>query len=190
MAMAGKERALPHAEKDERAVTYRVRPGVARVYVAAGLLMCAAAVAVLALRPANFGKSYFNVLFYLAAVAIAVLSLLRFKTCRLTLSDDELYFYNGIIDVRRIPLASIERIDFNPEIRIRIHMRSQGRRTVMHRLPNVFSKEDTEEILGRLQREHGIEVRYIEKPGTGSDPEEGLEAAPESCSGAEEGTNG
>lgn len=165
MAMAGKGSVQPNTKRDESAVTYRVRPGVARVYVASGLLMSLVATAVLVVRPASFGKAYFNALFYLAAVAIAVLSVLRHRTCRLTLSGDDLYFYNGIIDVRRIPLDDVDFVEFNPEIRIRIHMRPRGRREIVHRLPNVFSEEDTEKILGQLEREHGIEVRLIEKPG-------------------------
>lgn len=164
MAMASNESAVRAIGHDEDAATYRVRPGVARVYVASGLLMCVVAAVVLIVRPASFGKAYFNVLFYLAAVAIAVLSLLRFKTCRLTLSDEELFFYNGIIDTRRIPVSQIERVEYNPQIRIRIYVRRQGNRTALHRLPNVFSAEDTQAILGRLEAQ-GIEVDYIEKPG-------------------------
>lgn len=142
---------------------YRVRPGVARLYIAAGVLMCAAAGAVLVLQPADFGKTYINYLFYLVAVAIAVLSLIRFRTCRLTIGDSELYFYNGLVDVRHIPLDGVDHVEYNPQIRIRFFMRAPGKRAVVHRLPNVFSEEDTSQILGCLV-EHGIRVEHIEKP--------------------------
>lgn len=183
MAMAG---GATGASRDAGAVTYRVRPGVARLYAATGLFMCAVAVIVVALRPANFGKSYFNLLFYVAAVAIATLSLLRSKTCRLTLADDELYFYNGLVDVRRIPLAAVERVEYNPEIRIRIYMRVRGRRTSLHRLPNVFSERDTAEILSRLGSRPGIEVCRIERPGSKASPT----SADASGREAGEGSNG
>ena len=80
------------------------------------------------------------------------------------MSDEELFFYNGIIDTRRILVSQIERVEYNPQIRIRIYVRRQGNRTALHRLPNVFSAEDTQAILGRLEAQ-GIEVDYIEKPG-------------------------
>lgn len=149
-----------HSIKDD---TYHVRPGVTVVYIASGVLMCIAAGFATALQVADFGKAYINLCFYLAAIVIAALSLTRFKTCRLTLSEKELYFYNGIIDVKRIPIKDIARIEFNPKIRIRVYMNDRGKRSVLYRIPNVFSKQDIQHIFERLETSYGIEIQHIER---------------------------
>jgi hypothetical protein len=126
--------------------------------------MCTVAVVVFVVRPANFDRTYYNALFYFVTIVLAVLSLLRYRTCHLAISPDELYFYNGIIDVRHIPVSQIEHIEFNPQIRLRVFVRRQGNRTTLQRIPNIFSIEDLLEIIGRFEA-CGIECSYIERPG-------------------------
>ncbi len=159
--MASRTLPTPKAKTLNAPATLRVRRDVGIRYFASGLLMCAAAAAVFAIRPAQFGKSYYDLFFYVATAAIALLSIARCKTCNLSISSQELRFYNGIIDTKRIPVSDIERVEYNPEIRIRIYMRSSGRRTVVHKLPNVFSAEETADLLGWLEREHHVPVEHI-----------------------------
>ncbi len=164
MSIASAKIGINGQQKDStKILCCRVRKSVARLYLTSGILMCVVAVAVLVMQSANFDKAYSNFLFYLTVVAIAVLSLVRFKTCRLTIDDVEIFFYNGLVDVRHIQLDKIDHVEYNPEIRLRIYMRSPSKHSVIHRLPNVFSEEDTSNILGCLTT-RGIRIERIEKP--------------------------
>lgn len=87
---------------------------------------------------------------------------MRAWTCRLRIETDEIYFYNGLMDVKHIPLDKIVRIEYNPQIRIRIVLQ---RKDTVIKIPNVFSAEETAEILRTIhRRRRRIQIDYIEKP--------------------------
>lgn len=87
---------------------------------------------------------------------------MRAWTCRLRIETNEIYFYNGLMDVKHIPLDKIVRIEYNPQIRIRIVLQ---RKDTVIKIPNVFSAEETAEILRTIhRRRRRIQIDYIEKP--------------------------
>lgn len=142
--------------------TYRVKESVKRRYLLEGLGSCFLLCVILVVRPAIFNSVKLNVLFYLMVVVLVVLHVLRFKTCQLRVEDQEIYFYNGLTDRKHIALDQIARVEFNPQIRIRIVMK---RKDTVYRIPNVFSNEDTAEILRMIKkRRKTIGIEYIEKP--------------------------
>ena len=66
------------------------------------------------------------------------------------------------MDVKHIPLDKIVRIEYNPQIRIRIVLQ---RKDTVIKIPNVFSAEETAEILRTIhRRRRRIQIDYIEKP--------------------------
>ncbi|MCR4856200.1 MAG: hypothetical protein K5908_08530, partial [Erysipelotrichaceae bacterium] len=67
-----------------------------------------------------------------------------------------------LVYVRHIRYADISKIEYNPEIRIRFYMRD-ARKTEFS-IPNVFTKEDTMEILDTIRKKRKkIEIDFIEK---------------------------
>lgn len=142
--------------------TYRVKESVKQRYLLEGLGSCLLLCCILVVRPAIFNSTKLNVIFYLMVIVLVVLHLLRFKTCQLRVEDKEIYFYNGLTDMKHITLDQIAKVEFNPEIRIRIVMK---RKDTVYRIPNVFSDEDTAEILRTIKkRRKTIVIDYIEKP--------------------------
>ena len=100
-------------------------------------------------------------IFYIVLTGYALLHVLKFKTCRMILKDDELEFHNGMLTVKKIPYNEIRKIEYNPEIPMRVHIKNDKNYT---RILNVFSDEDIKEIFSFIKsRNKKITIDYIDK---------------------------
>lgn len=142
--------------------TYTVRENVKKRYLRIGIGSLGLLAVILIIRPAVFRSPMLNLSFYAMSTMLAGLHLMRGRTCKLRIEADEIYFYNGLLDVKHIPLDKIVRIEYNPQIRIRIVMQ---RRDTVIKIPNVFAPEETAEILKIVSRKRRkIQIEHIEKP--------------------------
>lgn len=145
--------------------TYNIRKDVKRKYDIVGVCAIIIATVAFAFQTAHFRVILYNDIFYIGAFAVAVLLLKRGKKCQLCIDEEEIYFTNGMLDHKHIALNDIELIEYHPQIRIRIYMKKKGSKEIIYRIPNVFSKEDTEEILHKVQtKRRRIKVSHIERP--------------------------
>lgn len=142
--------------------TYTVRENVKKRYLRIGIGSLGLLAMILVIRPAVFRSPSLNLSFYAMSAMLTGLHLMRGRTCKLRIEADEIYFYNGLLDVKHIPLDKIVRIEYNPQIRIRIVMQ---RRDTVIKIPNVFTPEETAEILKTISRKRRkIQIEHIEKP--------------------------
>ena len=89
-----------------------------------------------------------------------MLHVLKFKTCRLILKDDELEFHSGMLSIKKIPYKDIRKIEYNPEILIRFYLKKDERYT---RMLNVFSDSDIEEIFDYIKSKNKrVNIDYID----------------------------
>lgn len=144
--------------------TYRVRESVKRFYYAVGIFFVLVAAAVFLVHPMRYAAGYQNLLVYVFVLMLAALNLLRPKTCRLTVDRERLCFYDGLLGRMSIRLDRISRIEWNPEIRVRVYTGDGKKRA--SKIPNVFPPEDMEEILRTIQkRNRAVKIIYLEPPG-------------------------
>ena len=142
--------------------TYTVRENVKKIYLWIGIGSVSLLMMILVIQPTVFRSPTLNLIFYSICILMAGLHLMGAWTCRLRIETDEIYFYNGLMDVKHIPLDKIVRIEYNPQIRIRIVLQ---RKDTVIKIPNVFSAEETAEILRTIhRRRRRIQIDYIEKP--------------------------
>jgi hypothetical protein len=93
---------------------------------------------------------------------MAAMHLVRPKTCRLEINDEELYFNDGLLNRTTIPLDLIKSIDYHPDLKFRFTLKKHHRQVKM---TNVFSEEDQKEILALIRKKrHNITVNYLERP--------------------------
>ncbi|MGX8701672.1 hypothetical protein [Caproiciproducens sp.] len=131
--------------------TYCIRESVKKLYYAAGVFFAAVAVLVLIVRPLHYAAMFENILVYVFVLMLAALSLLRPRTCRLTLDEKELCFHDGMLGHTSVALDHISKIEWSPEIRIRVYTDPAKKKAV--KIPNVFSPEDTAEIFSAIQKQ-------------------------------------
>ena len=142
--------------------TYTVRENVKKIYLWIGIGSVSLLMMILVIQPTVFRSPTLNLIFYSICILMAGLHLMRAWTCRLRIETNEIYFYNGLMDVKHIPLDKIVRIEYNPQIRIRIVLQ---RKDTVIKIPNVCSAEETAEILRTIhRRRRRIQIDYIEKP--------------------------
>lgn len=141
---------------------YRVSNKVKKLYIAVGVLFLFLAVATLIFRPLPYAKLSLNIVFYVFVIGLAYLHLTRHRTFKLYVNDFEIYCYNGLLNVKHIPLEIIEKIEYNPSTRILIHT---NRRNGIYKIPGVFSEEDLMEILDCIKKKRSeIQIVYLENP--------------------------
>ena len=87
---------------------YHVSEKVKKLYVATGIFFLILAAAVLILRPVPYAKVSLNVAFYIFVAGLAYLHMTRHRTYRMYVDDSEIYCYNGLLNVRHIPLGITE----------------------------------------------------------------------------------
>ena len=91
-------------------------------------------------------------------------------------NDEELNKLLGRVTIR---LDQISKIEWNPEIRVRVYTGEAKKRA--SKIPNIFSQEDTEEILRIIQKHNkAVKIIYLEPPGrrggAQTPPEEDMES--------------
>ncbi len=136
---------------------YHVSEKVKKLYIAAGVFFLILAAAVFILRPMPYTKISLNLAFYIFAAGLAYLHMTRHLTYRMYVDDTEIYCYNGLLHVSRIPLNEIEKIEYRPNARILVRTNRKNR---IYKLLNVITEEDLTEFLDSV-KEKKKNIRII-----------------------------
>ena len=139
---------------------YRCRKELRVRYLLFGLLMLACVAYLIIRKKFYYSKLIYNVAVLLSGTLLGVFYCLRGILLKLEFKKNEIYFWDGLVDFRHIRYDDILKIEYNPEIRIRFYMRD-ARKTEFS-IPNVFTQEDTMEILDTIKKKRKrIEIDFI-----------------------------
>ena len=142
--------------------TYRCRKDLGIRYLLFGLLVLGCVAYLIIRKRFFYSKLIYNIAFLTSGTLLGVFYCLRGLLLKLEFRKDEIFFWDGLVDFRHIRYVDILKIEYNPEIRIRFYMRD-ARKTEFS-IPNVFTKEDTMEILDTIRKKRKkIEIDFIEK---------------------------
>ncbi len=140
---------------------YRCKKEFRTRYLLFGIIVLIAMAYLLIKRRFYYSKVIYNLAFLTAGILLGVFYCLRGWLMRLEFRDDEIFFWDGLVDFRHIKYDDLLKVEYNPEIRIRFYIRDQ--KNTEFSIPNVFSDEDTKEILDTIKKKRKrIEVNYIE----------------------------
>lgn len=140
---------------------YRCKKEFRTRYLLFGIIVLIAMAYLLIKRRFYYSKVIYNLAFLTAGILLGVFYCLRGWLMRLEFRDDEIFFWDGLVDFRHIKYDDLLKVEYNPEIRIRFYIRDQ--KNTEFSIPNVFSNEDTKEILDTIKKKRKrIEVNYIE----------------------------
>ncbi len=140
---------------------YRCKKEFRTRYLLFGIIVLIAMAYLLIKRRFYYSKVIYNLTFLTAGILLGVFYCLRGWLMRLEFRDDEIFFWDGLVDFRHIKYDDLLKVEYNPEIRIRFYIRDQ--KNTEFSIPNVFSDEDTKEILDTIKKKRKrIEVNYIE----------------------------
>ncbi|MDO4313224.1 MAG: hypothetical protein Q4C52_09070 [Eubacteriales bacterium] len=133
-----------------------------KIYIATGIFFLMLAAAVLILRPVPYAKTNLNITFYIFVIGLAYLHITRHRTFQLYVDDSEIYCYNGLLNVKHIPLSIIEKIEYRPNARILIYTNIKNR---TYRLLNVITEDDLIEFLACIKRKKKtIQIICLDEP--------------------------
>lgn len=142
--------------------TYRCRNELKKRYLFFGIIVIIAMSYLLINQRFFYSKALYNIVFMIVGYLLGIFYCLRGVLLRLELREDEIYFWDGLVDFRHLSYDDILKIEYNPEIRIRFYIRD--RKNTEFSIPNVFSEEDTKEFLELIgKKRKRIAVNYIEK---------------------------
>jgi len=140
--------------------SYRCKQELKKRYLAFGIVVLIAMSYLLIRRRFYYSKAIYNIAFMITGYLLGIFYCLRGWLLKLELREDEIYFWDGLVDIRHISYDDLLKIEYNPEIRIRFYIRD-AKKTEFS-IPNVFSQEDTKEILELIQKKRKrIRVEYI-----------------------------
>lgn len=141
--------------------TYHIRESVKKRYIFDGIIALLILGVFIVYGHRTYASILSQIIFYIVLTGYALLHVLKFRTCRMILKEDELEFHNGMLTVKKIPYKEIRKIEYNPEIAIRIHTKKDKNYT---RILNVFSDEDTKEIFDHIRsRNKKVVIEDIDK---------------------------
>ena len=141
---------------------YRCKKEFRTRYLLFGIIVLIAMAYLLIKRRFYYSKVIYNLAFLTAGILLGVFYCLRGWLMRLEFRDDEIFFWDGLVDFRHIKYDDLLKVEYNPEIRIRFYIRDQ--KNTEFSIPNVFSDEDTKEILDTIKKKRKkIEIDFIEK---------------------------
>ncbi|MBQ9424790.1 MAG: hypothetical protein IJU42_02490 [Erysipelotrichaceae bacterium] len=139
---------------------YRCRKDLRVRYFLFGLLMLGCVAYLIIRKRFYYSKLIYNIAFLTSGTLLGVFYCLRGFLLRLQFKDNEIFFWDGLVDVRHIRYDDILKIEYNPVIRIRFYMRDD--RKTEFSIPNVFTPEDTKEILDTVKKKRKrIEIDFI-----------------------------
>jgi hypothetical protein len=105
-----------------------------------------------------FTANRYSLAFLAGGSIIAVLYIFRGINARLILKDDEIFFWDGVANIRHIKYQQIASIRYNPALRIRFQMRDRNK--TVFTIPNMFTQEDAEEFLSKIARHKWITIEH------------------------------
>lgn len=130
--------------------TYHVREKTKKLYMATGIFYSIVAVLVVIVRPWHYKNPILDLLVYAFVFLLAAGNLFRGKTCQLTMNASELEFYNGLLDRKHVQLNKVERVEWNPGMNMKFYYKGVRRYAAL--IPDIFSEQDTEEIIKAVKR--------------------------------------
>ena len=105
-----------------------------------------------------FTANRYSLAFLAGGSIIALLYIFRGINARLILKDDEIFFWDGVANIRHIKYQQIASIRYNPALRIRFQMRDRNK--TVFTIPNMFTQEDAEEFLSKIARHKWITIEH------------------------------
>lgn len=130
--------------------TYHVREKTKKLYMATGIFYSIIAALVVIVKPWHYRNPILDLLVYAFVFLLAAGNLFRGKTCQLTMDASELQFYNGLLDKKSVLLNRVERVEWKPGAYMRFYYK--GARRYAAQIPDLFSEQDTEEIIKKVKR--------------------------------------
>ena len=130
--------------------TYHAREETKKLYMAVGIFYSFVAILVVIVKPWHYRNPILDLLIYAFVILLAAGNLYRGRTCRLTLDTSEIQFYNGLLDKKYVKLNKVERVEWKPGVYMRFYYKGVRRYGVQ--IPDIFSRQDTEEIIKTVKR--------------------------------------
>ncbi len=143
--------------------TYRCRKDIAvRFALFGAVLLAAMAYLLLTGDIQTYFVSKYSVAFLIGGTLFSILYTLKGFNARLQLREKEIFFWDGLADIRHIDYQDIALIEYHPELRIRFQMRD--RKKTVFSIPNLFTKEDAEDFLSEISRKKWIRIERVAGP--------------------------
>jgi hypothetical protein len=155
--------------------TYKCRKDIAVRFALFGLVLLAAMAYLLFTGDiqAYFVNKY-STAFLIGGTLFSILYMLKGFNARLQVREKEIFFWDGLAELRHIDYQDIARIEYHPDLRIRFQMRD--RKKTVFSIPNLFTQEDAEEFLDEISRRKWIKIEHVAGPGrAGSERKNGTE---------------
>jgi hypothetical protein len=131
-------------------------------YMVSGIIILCAMFYVISKKINFYSKEIYNIFFLAIGVLLGVFYTLRGWLIRLEIRNDELFFWDGLVDFRHIKFNDLDKIEYNPEIRIRFYMRDKKKTKLS--IPNVFDEAEVKELLEKVaKKKKWISLEYIDK---------------------------
>ena len=142
---------------------YRCKKDLAVRYALFGLVLLAAMAYLFMTEGMNaFTANRYSMAFLAGGTILSLLYVTRGINARLQLRENEIFFWDGLADVRHIRYENIASIEYHPALRIRFQMRDRKKTTFS--IPNMFSIEDAEEILKEIGKKKFITIERVSGP--------------------------
>ena len=140
--------------------TYRCRKDIAVRFALFGLVLLAAMAYLLFTGDIQaYFVSKYSAAFLVGGTLFSILYTLKGFNARLQLMEKVIFFWDGLADIRHIDYQDIALIEYHPDLRIRFQMRD--RKKTVFSIPNLFSKQDAEEILNEISRKKWIRIEHV-----------------------------
>lgn len=142
---------------------YRCKKNIAVRYAAFGLVLLTAMVYLFATVDIEaYMANKYSMAFLIGGLLFSILYTLKGFTARLKIKKDEIFFWDGLADVRHIKYENIASIEYHPLLRIRFVMRD--RKKTVFSIPNLFTEEEAEEMLNIIAKHKWIKIERVKDP--------------------------
>ncbi len=142
---------------------YRCKKDLAVRYAFFGLVLLAAMAYLFMTEDISaFTANRYSMAFLVGGTVLSLLYVTRGINARLQLRENEIFFWDGLADIRHIRYENIALIEYHPALRIRFQMRD--RKKTVFSIPNIFTTEDANEILKEVGKKKYIRIERVSGP--------------------------
>ena len=139
---------------------YRCRKDIAVRFMLFGVILLAAMAYLFAtVDLESYMANKYSMAFLVGGTIFALLYTFKGFNARLKLKQDEIFFWDGLADIRHIKYENIASIEYHPALRIRFQLRD--RKKTVFSIPNLFSLEDADEILSIIGKKKFIKIERL-----------------------------
>lgn len=139
---------------------YRCKKNIAVRFALFGVVLLTAMVYLFAtVDLETYMANKYSMAFLIGGLVFSILYTLKGLNARLKIKDDEIFFWDGLADVRHIKYQDIYSIQYHPDLRIRFQLRD--RKKTIFSIPNLFSEEDGEDILKVIGKKKFIKIERL-----------------------------